>query len=367
MYCQVPNHSHMGREVVIPFAMSIVPMTKLAIINFEKRPDEVYRGLELQRLDGGAYGSGYRVIAYRRDGFVDVYDQPTLKRVPEEDFAVTGKGLCDHITTYVAGAKLATSPKGVHVSFSFVDKAGRVIAVDIEDVAESKTRGMNLLAPIGSSAESPTYLPLFFLEGFDFVRKSSKKTSVTIGGRQILQDDFPVPLPKDMQWRYYSRYAAQCRIIELARAEKTNLQRHSLTDNGLLVLGDLTYAFGNDLSLKQMSLSANGFSARATFTEGIPALLGLQEGDFASGDFEVEGNVETGCVSGRYKVSRDGSLATIEMTPSGGWQPRPNSLLTRMMFSPKSVFCSWPKTYRFTQNINLQNLDSDSRWERIRP
>jgi len=46
-----------------PFSLSIVPMQKLFLINFEKDPDEIYHGLEPQWFDDSASGRGLRVIS----------------------------------------------------------------------------------------------------------------------------------------------------------------------------------------------------------------------------------------------------------------------------------------------------------------
>lgn len=354
-----------GREVIVPFGMAVVPMTKLAIVNFEKRPDKVYRGLELQYFDGGLYGTGYRVIAYRCDGFVDVYDQPALSRVDDEDFSVTGKGLCQHLTAEIEAVTLASSGGGIDLAFSFMDKAGRRIVVDIEDRAQSITRGMNLLAPIGSSSEHPTYLPLFWLEGFDFVRKNSSRASVSIDGREIAQDSFPVPLPKDLQWRYYSRYAARCQIVEFARAGRGTLNRYTIDEDGRLFRDNQIFQFAGDNSLGRITLQAD-YPVEAVFSPGIPDLARFDSGKLCLGDFRISGNEHMGFVSGEYRVKVEGSSASIEITPSGGWTPRPNSPLTRMMFSPKSVFCSWPATYRFTQRVDLDSFGFTSGWERLR-
>lgn len=66
----------------IPFELKYIPIKKLALINFEKNPDSVYNALELQYLDGEEYGTGYRVVAYRCDGFVDVYDGGSCRTDP---------------------------------------------------------------------------------------------------------------------------------------------------------------------------------------------------------------------------------------------------------------------------------------------
>lgn len=63
---------------IIPFKVKYNPVKKLAIIPFEKNPDVIYKSLELQYIEGEPYGRGYRIIAYRNDSYVDVYDDNSL-------------------------------------------------------------------------------------------------------------------------------------------------------------------------------------------------------------------------------------------------------------------------------------------------
>ena len=52
------NENNTEPNVIIPFGLTSCPMTKLAIINFEKKPDSVYKGLELQYFDDDKEGRG---------------------------------------------------------------------------------------------------------------------------------------------------------------------------------------------------------------------------------------------------------------------------------------------------------------------
>lgn len=78
-------------KTILPFGIKYTSMKKLALINFEKEPDAIYKGLELQYLDCDDVGNGYRVLAYRNDGYVDMYDDMTLKLDPNEQCDVAEK------------------------------------------------------------------------------------------------------------------------------------------------------------------------------------------------------------------------------------------------------------------------------------
>ena len=113
--------NHSTNSVLQPFNMEINPVKKLVLFNFEKSPDTIYSGLELQWLDSPETGQGFRLIAYRTDEYVDVYDDTAL----------------------------------------------------IKQTGE----GFDLIAPVGVSSSHPIYLPVFAMYDFDFIRKRKGRAS----------------------------------------------------------------------------------------------------------------------------------------------------------------------------------------------
>ena len=77
-------------DVLQPFFMEILPIKQLVLFNLDKNPDKIYSGLELQRLESPIYGNSFRLIAYRVDGFIDVYDEPghTASEKDKEGYTV---------------------------------------------------------------------------------------------------------------------------------------------------------------------------------------------------------------------------------------------------------------------------------------
>ena len=61
-----------------PFQISIDPMERLLLVNFEKDPDTFYVGFEPQVFDDNVNGRGHLIIGWRVDGKVDVYHEPGL-------------------------------------------------------------------------------------------------------------------------------------------------------------------------------------------------------------------------------------------------------------------------------------------------
>ena len=179
---------------IIPFIINYSPIKKLALIPFEKNPDKIYKGFELQYIDGEPYGKGYRVIAYRNDEYIDVYDDISLKFQKNEKFNVAKKGLNKHIQVAIQKTYLNKKNDCEKISFNFKDIQDRQISFFITEFSTRKTVPMNLLAPIGYSSKKPNFLPLFFMYDFDFIRKKNTQIECYIDKQKIKLDGFPIPM-----------------------------------------------------------------------------------------------------------------------------------------------------------------------------
>ncbi|NLZ34753.1 MAG: GNAT family N-acetyltransferase [Clostridiales bacterium] len=142
---------------------------KLILIIFEKKLDSIYKALELQYLNGDNEGKGFRVLAYRNDGYTDMFDDLSLNFNPNEKCDVVEKGLNKHVKRNVEDTVFEVTDGCVEVSFDLEDLEKRKIHVYIKEQNRKKSITMNLLAPIGHYREAPSSLPVFFLYDFDFI------------------------------------------------------------------------------------------------------------------------------------------------------------------------------------------------------
>ena len=115
-----------------------------------------------------------------------------------------------------------------------------------------------------------------------------------------------------------------------------------------------------------MVLRNSNYPFSVEFEYGFPDIRGMNDGELYQDTFNIIADESVGSVSGRYSLVRRGDIVRIELSPSGGWTPIANSLLTKMIFGRHSVFCRWPKTYRYIQEININTLESISHWERVK-
>jgi hypothetical protein len=344
-----------------PFSLDIVPMQKLFLINFEKDPDQVYHSLEPQVFDDPTSGRGLRIIAWRKDGYVDVYQQPGLPK--DDQFNVAAKGLADLIIDPMPGAYFRVSEKGVDVSFSFTDKAGREIDVKIVEKNPRPIRPFTLLAPVGSSSENPASLPVYLMNSFDFVRRSMTDVRISINGRLHKPDTFPFPMNGSRV--YFMRYSADTFLVDWCPAYRGPLKPYS-TDHpeGL----SIDFDESSD-AICSVGAGRGQHGISVSFTPPFPEITGVEDKTALEGQFMISSNrEEAGTISGTYNLTREGDDVQIRMHPSGGWEPKPDTLFLKFFYRAVSMFRNWPKTYQWTANIKLKPGEApfmESMWTRV--
>lgn len=234
---------------IIPFIVNYSPIKKLAIIPFEKKTDKIYKAFELQYIDGYPYGNGYRIIAYRNNNYVDVYDDLSLKFQNNEKFNVAEKGLNRHIQVPIKRICLEKQDDCECISFNFKDLENREIDFYIKEHTGKKSISMNLLAPIGYGSKNPNFLPLFFMYNFDFIRKKNTQIECRIDEQKIVIDKFSMPI--NMQFRYYARYSNQCELLEFANTDSLSFIEVELEDNSYIDK-NIEYIFDDYNSLSKI-------------------------------------------------------------------------------------------------------------------
>lgn len=351
-------------KAFIPFRLRYIPIKKLALISFEKDPDEKYRGMELQYLDGEPYGKGWRVIAYRNDNYVDVYDDYALRTIENERFDVAENGLANYSKTSIEGVAFEKDEYGTHIGFFFKDIYNRNVSVQIKENTKRKSKGMNLLAPIGAGSKNPSSFPIFFLYDFDFIRKHKTEISIEIDGNKRKADNFPFPITKELQWRYYIRYSMDCQMIELAKSQDGILSMVELNeDYSYTDENNATYYFdihNGEVSLKSIIVEDKKRKLEMVFDQVLP--IEKKEDGYTYGKFHIMTDPIMGSIEGIYKWRQGNGICTISLSPDKGWKSVPNSSITKIILSPKSIFCSWPRSYHYTQEIQINSLESKSEW-----
>ena len=353
-------------EVLQPFHMEIVPITKVMLINFVRQPENIYKALELQYLETENEGIGYRVIAYRNDDYVDVYDEESLQIKEVGNFEVCGKGLKHYRNQTFKDTYLEHNREGLQVGFGLQDYKGRTIKVIIKEQSKRKSRPFDMVAPVGASSENPTSFPAFPMYQFDFVRKKNTLCKVQIDGKDMILDPFPVPIPKDGQMRLFVRYSCDCELVDFAK-NKESILKPQLCEQGIVLAEGLKAQYKEidgekRLETLQFIQSKHYFAVK--FEALFPDLLRMGD-EQVNGCFKIEMEPSMGYFAGQYSVKKQGSEVKVMMIPSEGWNAKATAFLTKMMFQKQSIFCSWPKKYCYEQTIDLETGKSVCHWKQL--
>ena len=355
------------REIINPFEIAIEPMERLLLINIENDPDRLYVGFEPQIFDDEKTGTGMLVIAWRVDGKVDVYHQPSLSLDPA-GYDIAGKGLENMVSCELHDAYFEVTEHGAQASVTFEDIEGRLIELRLTEQSTRTRKPFGLLAPMGIAAENPSAMPLILLRDFYFVRRNNTELSVKIDGRNHTPDTLPLPI--DFTRMTFARYSPDPMISKLNPAFDGLLSAISFNNDLILKHDDhyIELSLIRDLpEIRSISRSHKQHTLSLVFDPAFPNLNAFK-GEKAEGRFEISGDPSTGFIRGEYSVILSGDLLTIEMIPSGGWIPNADKLSLRFLYSVQSMFKEWPKTYRWKAEliqVSESGFNMKSDWERI--
>ncbi|UUX34936.1 hypothetical protein [Fundicoccus culcitae] len=347
-----PNTSN--NTAILPLYVDKQPITQLALINFEQNPEAVYNALEIQFLER-VDASGYRILAYRNDGFVDVYDDVNLPIDLNESFEVAGKGANAHVSRDLGQVIFEKDDQGnVTIAFSFIDLLNRPIEVAIKEGIDKPSTPLNLLAPIGVGSEKPSYFPLFWLYDFDFIRTSQLTCDINIDGNAISPDPFPVPFPIDGQLRNFIRYSFDARLYSLFDVNKGTLRKVTLNEQNQWIENDVVYQFDEQNQLT--------FINHQTTAIVFEPSLNLSQSH--KGQINVVTQDNMGYIQGSYQVTvmNDGKTH-LTFHFDDGWKANVPLLMHKIIVNDNSVFASWPKQYYFDLTIDWQANTLEGKWE----
>lgn len=359
--------------IINPFEIAIEPMERLLLMNIENDPDRLYIGFEPQVFDDEKTGTGMLIIAWRVDGKVDVYHQPSLSLDPA-GYDIAGKGLENMVSRQMQDAFFEVTESGAQASVTFEDIEGRLIELKLSEQSSRTRKPFGLLAPMGVAAENPSAMPLILLHDFYFVRRNNTELSVKIAGRDHSPDMLPLPI--DFSRMTFARYCPDPLIAKLNPAFDGALTALSYSDDLILQQNpdlqqnyhDIELVLNRDIAeIRSISRSHKQHTLSLTFNPAFPNLT-LFMGESTEGEFEIFGDPSTGFIRGEYKVVRSGGHISIEMIPSGGWVPIADKLSLRFLYTVQPMFKEWPTTYRWRAELGQDPAGGFlmmSNWERI--
>lgn len=359
----------MSRRLHIPFTIDVDPMERLLLINFERDPDSLYVGFEPQVFDDEINGKGHIVIGWRVDGKIDVYHQPGLN-LDRGKYDIAGKGLENMVETVMEKGEFYVSASGVNASYEFKDIENRTVSIAITEKNKKKRKPFGLLAPMGSVAENPSALPLVLLHDFYFVRKKDTEISISIAGKKHKPDELPIPM--DFTKMLFTRYSPDPLIVTFSR-EVDDILPYLEIEKGAKEITEKDVSYNIEWisekpHIKSIHKKTEKHTVKVSFNPSFPEIGEIRDRSY-EGEFEIEGEVSTGKIKGKYNALKTGENLTLTLIPSKGWIPRPDKCSLRFLYTVAKIFKSWPATYKWTANIAPEEngqFRMRSTWERIK-
>ncbi|WP_373523985.1 hypothetical protein [Aquiflexum sp.] len=357
-----------NKGLLNPFSFQVDPMERLLLVNFESDPDVIYKGFEPQYFDDQIHGKGLLVIGWRNDLKVDVYHEPGLK-LREETYDIAGKGLNQMSERNFESAVCEILDAGVYADIIFEDNLGRKVEIRILEQHPKKRNPFGLLAPMGDAAENPSAMPLVYVHDFYFVRRRHSNFQLKIDGKHHKPDKFPIPL--DGTWMYFTRYSGDPFIVTFNPAIDGNLKTMENIENQKVKNGSTELELsenGPAMEIKKMTEKTSNHEINVVFAPAFPQLNLLRNSVEVSGVFSIKGHSSTGRIGGEYHVKKYGNKISIILEPSEGWIPNESKLTIRFLYAVVKIFKHWPKTYRWT--AELEEVDGSwemkSDWKRLK-
>lgn len=348
-----------------PFSFSIDDMEHLLLINFEKDPDQYYNVFELQKAHDAENRARLLIIAYRIDGAVDIYHHDTYpmgsQAVILNDAGFFVRPLND--------ALFEIDSDNMKAYFSFNDKYGRLIRVEVNEHRRLKKRPFFMLAPIGVVAENPETFPVYSLYDMMFTNRKHTNISIEIGGRKHKPDTFFLPF--DCASNYFSRYSADTFNVDWNKNFKGIMNPLIPEKENIYNDRGTTYHLINNeghYEIERMSTKSRNHQITAFFQPPIPDIACLLNQITLNGTFNITTDNTGGRIAGKYSIKNIDNIISIEIHPSLGWQPNERRWLLKFLYKVVKVFKEWPAHYQWNAEIRFERSDQVemiSGWNRI--
>lgn len=348
-----------------PFNTSLDKMDQLILINFEKDPDELYNVFEFQEAIDDYGHRRYLVIAYCIDGKVDIYHQLSYPIASQAN-------VLNEATFFerpLADAKFAVSTDYLVVNFSFEDKKGRQIAVEVKEKNRLRKHPFFMLAPVGVQSKNPISLPVYSLYEMEFANKKNTIIDIDIDGVKHKPDTFPLPI--DWASNYFTRYSTNTFNVDFNK--DVNGPLNPLVPDKKLNAEDsdtMYDLFDNDGHYEISCMHTENYKHKFSicFNPYIPDLACLMDDAEINGRFRIGTDYSTGRIYGDYFIIRSGNTVKISLEPGGGWKPKEKRWMLRLIYRLVKVFKQWPTTYLWNATITFDDPNQpviQSKWERI--
>lgn len=306
------------RTVTLPLEVVQFPMDRVALVALAPNSDPEYTGFELQHL-----ADGYGLIAYRADGYADIYDSPGMTSDPNERGQVIGKGLKHHMQTDLNATLTRNEFKA-----EFDTHDGRHVKINLIS-GDDQGVPVPILAPVGLSTKEPIFFPLFVLNDFTFMNTTGATIDISIDGVAMREEGSRFPLQSKM--RNFVKYCTDGQFYQVFPARDQDVE-HVQTTGDRYVDGQVVYVFSGD-ALARIDMGPHSI----TFDPPLDVT--------ASGEGRVSMDIrpQGGSISGPYTLEAGHFSLTFDEVKLA----RQRDIGADAMIRALGFFQKWPKGYSF--------------------
>lgn len=327
----------------IPFDITIKPMEKLMLIDFESNFE--YETIELQTYNDSR-GKGATVILYGKDGKNDLY---YTDKVFADTSLFDKNRLFENKEMKYA---LNISDDGLNTFIKMRDKSDKLIEVSVVE-QKKDNEFTSMLAPVGGIIKDFAYFPFFYMHDFNFVKRKNTKIEVRINSINCKPKKIPILI--NGSFVYICRYSANPIISQINRNFNGKPLFINLDNNYTYKYNNMSYYFldnSEHKELNKITCSTNNSIVGITFSPAIPNIINLENNTEIKGKFSIEANNITGIAAGEYHININKNKAIITLQPIEAYSPMSGDL--------------WVKDYTWKAEILIENnviQNMNSKWE----
>jgi hypothetical protein len=340
--------------LLVPITLELSPIRRLLVIDVADDP--TYRALEPQVLDVPD-GSGVVLLAYRHDGYVELYAEPETP-IDASGYAGLGKGLLGIHRTALTPGRFEVTDDGLQVDIAFTAPDGRRMDLHMHEHLGGPRDGVPVLAPVGGAFDSPEFFPFIWLPGLSFVPVRGTEVALRVDGEERTVSRLPLPIGG--RRCLMARYDPDVMVCQVNPDSVTDVPsapvRPSRPADGVEVV-----EVGGDPGIAGVHVSRGGHTCSVVLDPPLPDVARLPSAARREGTVRMQADGAT-VLQGRYAVARSADRIDLVIDQIGPWRTRVRRPLLAVLFR-LPIFRRWPTTYRWQGTVELTDAGAPSpRW-----
>ncbi len=342
---------------LVPITLELGPIRRLLVIDVDDDP--TYRALEPQVLEGPE-GGGLVLLAYRHDGYVELYAEPQVLIDPS-GYEGLGKGVLGIHHTDFQAARFEVTHDGLKVDVVFDAPDGRRVDLRMHEHLDGPRDRFPMLAPVGGAFDSPAFFPFIWLPGLSFVPVRGTEVALQVDGESRAIPRLPLPLGG--RRCLMARYEPDVMACELNPRRVTDLLRapvHAALENerggGVNVVEVDGYP-----AIAAVWVGREDHTCGVQLDPPLPDIASLPASARHRGTVRLRADGVTQ-LEGRIELRRDGDRVELAIDRFGPWRTRRRRPLLAVLFR-LPLFRRWPTTYRWQATLDLSGpAVPEARW-----